>query len=381
MSDSTRTHRPPSRGGTTEPAAPPPGAHPAETEGVTTRFGHTPGRTPEDSVWRAYEDDLRAADAAMRAADAVMGDDYFGAPDHDDGGEDDAHARSSGRDRADGLGDALIRQGRVVGGSVLEAARRNPVGTALTAAGVALLFAPRMERDEVRAAARTARMRAETAALRGRTRARARMAPHERRLREGAHEARDRVERVGDRLGQRLESFTDRIEEGTEEMTSEARNRVVAARIRAIAAQDRARAAAARAQRRADHAVREGADSARDAYREHPLLVGTLAVALGAAIGASLPRTRFEDTRLGEVSERLKEEAEDIYRQERARLAGAARGAMHEAREMASETAEAARHNIPDGEEAAREAEHRVREGAARVAEGVQSGARRGSGG
>jgi ElaB/YqjD/DUF883 family membrane-anchored ribosome-binding protein len=204
-------------------------------------------------------------------------------------------------------------------------------------------------------------------------------------MRRGFDEARERAaegaRRPSKALARRFDTLRDRIEAGTEHMSEEARSRVVAARMRAIEARDRFLDASERVRGRTKHALRDGAENARETYREHPLLVGGLAVALGAAIGAALPRTRFEDSRLGDLSERLMEEAEEIYRRERAALAGAARGAMNEAREMASETAEAARENIPDGEQAAREAEHRLREGAARVAEGARSGVRRETGG
>jgi hypothetical protein len=44
-----------------------------------------------------------------------------------------------------------------------------------------------------------------------------------------------------------------------------------------------------------------------DLVERHPLVVGAAALALGAAIGASLPRTEFEDRQLGETSEKAKE--------------------------------------------------------------------------
>ncbi len=331
---------------------------------ATTRFSHAHGRTPEDSFWRAYEDDLHEAEARLH-------DDHF--EDLDDDEHDDGWA--------EGLGRGLARRGSGIGHAVIETARRNPVGTALAAAGVALMFAPRVERDDVRHAVRTARQRAEAAGLRGRARARSRVAPYERRMREGADAAQRRMERARDEMSRRYDRLRGHVEAGTEEMSSEARNRVVAARMRAMEARDRFLDASDRARHRADHALRDGSESAREAYRDHPLLVGTLAAALGAAVGAALPRSRFEDDRLGDLSARLMDEAEEIYRHERARIADAARGALNEAREMATETVESARQSIPDGEDVVREAEHRLRQGAARVAEGAQSGARRETGG
>lgn len=56
---------------------------------------------------------------------------------------------------------------------------------------------------------------------------------------------------------------------------------------------------------------------AKDLYDEHPLLVGGLGVALGAALGAFLPHTETEDELVGErsdaVTDKLKTEASHQY--------------------------------------------------------------------
>jgi hypothetical protein len=44
-----------------------------------------------------------------------------------------------------------------------------------------------------------------------------------------------------------------------------------------------------------------------DMVERHPLVVGAAAIALGAAIGAALPRTDLEDQQLGDASEKMKE--------------------------------------------------------------------------
>ncbi len=44
-----------------------------------------------------------------------------------------------------------------------------------------------------------------------------------------------------------------------------------------------------------------------DMVERHPLVVGAVALALGAAIGAALPRTDLEDEQLGDASEKMKE--------------------------------------------------------------------------
>lgn len=44
-----------------------------------------------------------------------------------------------------------------------------------------------------------------------------------------------------------------------------------------------------------------------DMVERHPLVVGAAAIALGAAIGAALPRTDLEDRQLGDASEKMKD--------------------------------------------------------------------------
>ena len=75
-----------------------------------------------------------------------------------------------------------------------------------------------------------------------------------------------------------------------------------------------------------------------ETYRDHPLMMSSVAMLIGAAIGAALPRTRGEDEVLGRSSEELRH---------RAREAG--EEALDRAKHVASRTVEAARES---GEEA-----------------------------
>ncbi len=107
----------------------------------------------------------------------------------------------------------------------------------------------------------------------------------------------------------------ERMYEGTQDMTEEARQRVIAAR-----------EAAYNAQQQAEEMMRRGQREMADLFSSQPLVVGALAMAAGAAIGGLLPRTDMEDAAMGEERDRLFEEAERIYRQEREK-AGAVIGA------------------------------------------------------
>lgn len=62
--------------------------------------------------------------------------------------------------------------------------------------------------------------------------------------------------------------------------------------------------------------------------QEQPLVLGALALALGAIIGGALPRSRYEDRTLGEYGDRMREQA---------------KGAAEEAKQVGARTAESAR--------------------------------------
>ncbi len=124
--------------------------------------------------------------------------------------------------------------------------------------------------------------------------------------------AKDAVDAVRDRASR----LTDRLSHGTDGLSDTARERVVSAR---RAAHD--------AQRTAREALHKGANAATDAFENQPLVVGALAMAVGAGIGASLPRTRVEDRTLGSSSDTLVAEAQRIFKEE-----------VHKARQSLEET-------------------------------------------
>jgi hypothetical protein len=297
-----------------------------------------------DSLWRTPAEDLRdpydidhdRLESALHSLDFEDGGDW---PDwQDDGG---------------GWRPAMQHRARSGADGALEFARRNPVGTALALAGAALLLAPRVERDDVRAG--YARARAGGARMPGGS---------------GAQRA---------ELRRRLARMRRQIEDGTEGMSDEARRRLVAARHRTLDARERALDHADRLRARAERQARAGMETA----REHPVMTGTLALALGAAVAASLPgpRRRIAESGVGTMAERLMHEAEDIYARERALIENAARGAWDEARRTASETAREMQRRVPDGERLAEQAERRAEQGVSRIAAGASRGARRRHGG
>ncbi len=145
-----------------------------------------------------------------------------------------------------------------------------------------------------------------------------------------------------------------RLADGTQDLSEEARRRVVAARQRAY-----------EAQAQAEHFARRSGEKAADLFEDQPLVVGALALAVGAAIGGMLPGTRREDEAFGTYRDQAFDEAERIYREERSKI-----------EEVAKATGEEAKQAVRDIGDTAREAADRVAERAKTEADdkGVGSG-------
>jgi ElaB/YqjD/DUF883 family membrane-anchored ribosome-binding protein len=161
---------------------------------------------------------------------------------------------------------------------------------------------------------------------------------------DAAHRMSDAADDAGERMRSAAQSATAhaadlraRLAHGTEALSEEARERVIAARERAMDARDTAARYA-----------RKAGDRTVDMFEEQPLVAGALAIALGAAIGATLPRTRTEDHYFGEQSDALMDEAERMFDEERAKVTKVAQAAMNEAHDVADEAADAVKSKVAD---------------------------------
>lgn len=132
-----------------------------------------------------------------------------------------------------------------------------------------------------------------------------------------------------------------RLSEGTENLSEEAKARVIAAR-----------EAAVDARRKAGEALASGSRQSADFYNRQPLVAGALALALGAAIGGALPRTRTEDDALGQNSDKMMERAEAIFREEQEKALAVMQAAREEAETIAREKREAMDSAAPQGKSA-----------------------------
>ncbi len=169
---------------------------------------------------------------------------------------------------------------------------------------------------------------------------------------------RDKSSAVRLRVSRRVADLIDRMEEGTDGLSDEAKAKVHAARLRAI----QGRIAV---ERLAEDAKAKG----RSTFERQPLATGLGALLAGAVVGTALPRTRMEDNTYGAFSDRLFDEAEQVWADQRTALKNAAAAAAAEAKAASTDALRSVIEAIPDGQSMVEEATESLRSGAKRVAQ------------
>jgi hypothetical protein len=160
-------------------------------------------------------------------------------------------------------------------------------------------------------------------------------------------------------LRERARGLAEGARAGAGRLSATARERL--ARARALAA--RAGEGGARASRYG----RRAGQGLLHTFHEHPMLLGGIGLAIGAALGSTLPPSEPEDRLLGQTRDRLRRQAATVGREQIRKAEAAARAAYTAAREeaerqgltpdqikrAAEEAAEAARHKVERVGEAA----------------------------
>lgn len=166
------------------------------------------------------------------------------------------------------------------------------------------------------------------------------------------------VSNAADSMGHAASDMTERLSHGLEDFSEEAKARVLAARRVAHEARMSAQAA-----------VKNGSQSVSNFFQDQPLVVGALAMALGAAIGAALPHSRIEDDTMGDSSDQLFADAQAMFREERDKLMAAAQaaatGVKDEVRDVGSDLEDL----LPEGKTAGDVIVDRASDAATRVLE------------
>lgn len=260
--------------------------------------------------------------------------------------------------------------------SIDEAIRANPMALAITGVGLAwLIFGGEKKDDDPTVQAMNRRQDEGGAAFPGATPPMARAVPHQEwstddewlrdidthrdranskirqieadakshaaQLREGAAEgvgkARDFTAERAAVLGDFAEEMKRSFRKGLDDLSESGREQIVAAREHAYSARIRA-----------ERVARGGTREAGRLIEEHPLVVGVVALAAGAAFAAMLPQTRVENRTFGAESDRLMEQANRLLRQERERVGRVASGVAEDLKSSARSAAKAVAEDVKD---------------------------------
>ncbi|SFB85111.1 DUF3618 domain-containing protein [Tropicimonas isoalkanivorans] len=324
------------------------------TTNVPEEYGYTPPRVtdrtpsptePRRSSYAGYYGTKRTGYEPDWAVDDDEDDALYGYPIDNASGHIDDSTSPSALDRAKAAGATLSSRAGSAGDAVASGAGRASdaaqSGASKVAEGVS--SAASSVADGARSAARSA---ADAANRAGRT------------VSDTARSGADHAARVRARLAR-----------GTEDLSEAARERIITARRRALDARHRAAA-------KAQDGWNRGRDSAVEFYDEYPLVAGALAVAVGAALAASLPRTRREDELVGEYSDQLFDEAERIYLEERDKAERVAVAALEETRAVAKEGIDAAKEQARKADESGQSAVQKVREGVTQAGDRIATAAK-----
>jgi hypothetical protein len=153
-----------------------------------------------------------------------------------------------------------------------------------------------------------------------------------------------------------------RIAEGTETLTEEGRQRVIAARQKAL-----------EMRRNTARSISHGTDAAADFYDRQPLVIGALALAIGAAMGGAFPRTKTEDDLMGGQSDKLYYEAERVFEEEKSKAMEVAKAVKDEIKDIADETKSDLDSGAPGDKTAAQAVGDNVKLAASRVTDAAKS--------
>lgn len=159
----------------------------------------------------------------------------------------------------------------------------------------------------------------------------------------------------GERLQDNAEALRDWLAEGTETLSDAARERIATARRRALDAQ-------VKLERAARERITETID-------DRPLLVGAIGFVAGLVAGALLPATRREDETIGAWRDRMFDEAERVFHEEKQKAAQVVQAAAEEGRRAVGEALDQASDRLADGEQLVEKAKDTARATVERMAE------------
>ena len=138
-----------------------------------------------------------------------------------------------------------------------------------------------------------------------------------------------------------------------------------------------ARRAAHEARIASQDALKRGGRAATNLFEDQPLVIGALAIALGAAVGGALPNSRLEDDTLGASSDRLFADAQKVFFEERDKAVAVLKSAAGEVQASVKDTGAELAKLLPEGKSAGDVIVEHVSEAAAQVADTARDEAER----
>ena len=184
----------------------------------------------------------------------------------------------------------------------------------------------------------------------------------------------DKASGIGDLAGDRLGQVGDAVRQASDAVRQAGGAVRQAGGDAARQAGDAARQAGASVRHQAGAARRAAAGTGRDVregldtlLEEQPLVLGAIAMALGAAVGGALPRSRAEDRMFGEQSDRALEKVSALAKEQGAKVQEAASAAVDEAMNIAEEVSSDLGSQLPSAQEIVDTAETRLRDAAGRI--------------
>lgn len=248
------------------------------------------------------------------------------------------HARRAVRDATVGRVEHMVHDARETvsdaGTSVLDTIKANPIPAALIGVGLGwLIFGARRESGSAERTMRRYRRDSQAYGYgQGYGYAEGRDERDERGPRRVLRQGQRAVGNAAHAAGEGVSNIGHRVQEGASQLVGEAQGAVQGVgekvndlvhdaghRVEELAGGAReaamhfagdARRTGRRAVRGASRGVRRAEQGIEATLRDNPLALGAVAIAIGAAIGLSLPHTEVEDEWMGETKERLMNRAE-----------------------------------------------------------------------
>lgn len=172
-------------------------------------------------------------------------------------------------------------------------------------------------------------------------------------------------------MGERLRDAGDAVAERGSELAGAARDALSQGRRQVRgglhSAGDRMRSTAGGTREWGNRNAHAAQDSIYSAIEDHPLVMGALALAVGAALGSAMPRTRTEDDLMGAQADRAKRSARTMVEAEADKAMAVAGAVADEGRKIAGEAGEEIDRHASSGDAMVDQASDKARETAERL--------------